>query len=730
MTSKLGALCDRWSSAFTGRSSAFKIVAAGAILLITAIAALWLFDKLLILATSRSYVDQIAYAFNLNRHLAEAISLGVFVLLCYFLSKLFSFSAFNRRVGYAGLMALLIANSIALWRGTKDQFFEASGTASKCYVMTRDGVRYLEKAGIDPISGKKCTPVTPEAMDKLLAYSSGRRPERVDAPDPVFFDPRTGEPSIWFARGKTDEIELFDLMGFHPETGQELVPVRPEIVAEWKRQQRAIAERPPQRINPEAFAFFDAKSGRARGWYWRSADGEYEFFDNAGFQPNTGDRLQPVTNDVLAMWREASSRKCYVLTRSSIRYGSRIGPDAATGSECRPITASILERLREYEKGNRPKLINSSEPMFFDPRSGDPAVWYGKDASGQIQFFDLIGFHPDTGQELLPVDPAIVIEWRRQMDIKSRRPPQLVDINRYAPFDPVDGKPRVWFWRGREGMWEFYDNDGFQPGTGEKLTLISRDALQAWVREGEDRKRREVETAARIERQRLATEAAAVKAQEEADRLKREREAQVALEQQSGDECDRVAANPTDARRPSAVDGVEYNDLKTNPQQAIAACLLATRKFASEPRYKYQLARALENSDPKRALLIYQDLARQNYAAAFDNWGGILLRENKDIEGAKRLYAKGVQMGDPGAMVSVAYLIKRGYYQTPNADPEAVRFNLLSRAAEKGHRVAREMLESEHAAYQQKLQDQQNQQQAQRMMLNFFGTAVGTALGR
>lgn len=719
MQSALSGLYDRVAGMFRKQDSFAKTVIAGICVLVFAALLFWTLNEVLILALSRSYVEQIAVAFNLNRHLAEAISLGVFVALSYFLSRLLSLSATNRRIGYTGLLCLLIINSLALWQGTKDHYFEASGKAAKCYVITREGVRYLEKAGIDPVTGKSCTLVTPDAMDKLLAYTAGRRPEKIDVADPVFFDPRTGAPNVWYARNKANEIELFDLMGFHPETGLELSPVQQDVAAEWKRQQKALAERAPQRVDPERFVFFDTKTGKSRGWYWRSADGVYEFYDNAGFQPNTGERLLSVSREVLADWRDQSAKKCYILTKTSLKYGITVGLDATTGLECKPITASLLERLREYEKGNRPKLVKATEPVFFDPRSGEPAIWYGKDASGQIQFFDLIGFHPDTGQELQPVTASIVAEWRRQIDVKTRRPPQLVDINQYAPFDPTNGKPRVWFWRGREGPWEFYDNDGFQPGTGDKLTLISREVLEAWVREKENLKRRQAEEEAR----RRAAEAKALEAQKVAA-------AQEALEQQAGDTCDRLAANPTDARKPASIEGVEYKYLKNSAQAAVESCSTAVRVFPTESRYSYQLARALEFSDSKRAANMYSELARQGYAAAYDNLAGIVLWERKDRSSAIALYEKGVQLGDASAMVSVAYLIQKGWYQTPNADPNIVRFKLLSRAAEKGRRGARETLEGEQAAYQQKLQDQENQRAAQQMMLNFFGSAIGAAVRR
>jgi small-conductance mechanosensitive channel len=119
---------------------------------------LWLFDKLFIYLLARSYIEDIAVVFNLNKHLAEAASLAVFVVIVFFVSRIFSFSKASRLIGVLGLTAILIAHSLLLWRGTNDQFFDRSGKAIKCYLLSREGeVRYLERAGVDAVTGN-CSP--------------------------------------------------------------------------------------------------------------------------------------------------------------------------------------------------------------------------------------------------------------------------------------------------------------------------------------------------------------------------------------------------------------------------------------------------------------------------------------------------------------------------------------------------------------------------------------------
>jgi hypothetical protein len=197
----------------------------------------WIVDKIFVYVLARSYVSEIADVFNLNTHLAAAASFAVFIMFVYLLSLSFSFSRSRRIIGVIGLAAMVLTHSLLLWQGTQNQFFDRSGKTLKCYILSRDGVvRYMERAGIDPITGKQCQDLTPDLLERLQEYARGRRPELVLEDEPVFFDQRTGDPIIWYWRAKSGDIELFNLMGFHPESGEELLPVTPAVVAEWKQQ--------------------------------------------------------------------------------------------------------------------------------------------------------------------------------------------------------------------------------------------------------------------------------------------------------------------------------------------------------------------------------------------------------------------------------------------------------------------------------------------------------------
>ena len=463
------------------RSSTSRPIFLAFILLVAGLALHWVVDKLLLLSTSRGYVDEFAAVFNLNRHLAEAFSLVLFVVLAFFFARVFSFSRQRRLVGIGGLMALLIANSLILWQGTKSQFFASSGGAIKCYVLTREGVTYGERAGTDPATGRQCQPVNPEVLERLQEYARGRLPQRVTSDEPVFFEPKTGQASIWYSKDASGQIEIFDLMGFHPETGEELAAVTPAAVQTWRRQQAEAAAREPRSINqPNSYVFFDPKSGAARAWYFKGMDGQYEFYDNKGYQPQTGEVLALVTRDVIADWKLQAAEKCYFVTRDAVHYGTKPGLDEKSGRECRPLTPGLRDRLSEYEKGRRPKPVVEKAPSFFDLRTGEPNIWFAKNGTGQIELFDLL--------DLIRIAARSYRQsTRKRLRFGKSRSTTVLRKHRSSSipihlrfFDPVTGQPRVWYWRSANGAWEFYDNKGFQPRTGEPLVQITQEALDAY----------------------------------------------------------------------------------------------------------------------------------------------------------------------------------------------------------------------------------------------------------
>ena len=403
--------------------------------------------------------------------------------------------------------------------------------------------------------------------------------------------------------------------------------------------------------------------------------------------------------------------------RDPVQYREQPGTDATTGRQCRPVTPELVERLREYEKGNRPKRIETAEPTFFDLRTGEPVIWYNRDKNGDVQLFDLMGFDPETGDELLPIRKEVVALWKEQ---SKRQAPRRIDPQAHNIFDPLTGEPRVWFWR-KEGEYEFYDNPGFHPRTGEPLSQLTKEAARTTAKEAETRQARlEDEKRKRDEEERKRLQRADEDRKRE-DAERRDRELRRERETRAGQLCDQLAANPTDANRVG--EGVTYSALREQAPQAIEQCSLASGLAPTELRFRYQLARALQRTEPDRALIMFSDLAAKRYPAAFDNAGWLLITRRKNYAEAIRKFQTGAQLGNADCMASLVEMYDRGL-AVPRHQREG-RLVLLEQAARFGHAGAIEDLRKEQERMTVMERERTLQMQQSQQMMRFFGTVLG-----
>ncbi len=387
---KASSIWDRISQTFAGLFNSWTASNGMARIILWAIGAvvgaavlLWLVDKAVLYFFARSYVDALANALDLSPYLTNALVLLTFLAAFFFAGNIWSFSKRKRLTGIVGLSGLLVLHSLAMWLATRNQTIDIRGNALQCYVLSRNGtVTYRQHPGIDPATGRECRPVKPELIERLKAYEAGKRPQRITDLDPVFFDPRSGEPIVWYYQAKDGRIEIFDLMGFHPDTGEELLPVTKEIAEAWREQKR---RRAPKLISdPDKFVFFDPLNGQARAWFWLSSGGRYEFYDAPGYQPQTGDKLDIVTRDVLNRWRD------------------------------RQKTPTTPQRAPN-------KVTVTADTVFFDPVNGNPRLWFWHKDKGEYEFFDGPGFEPQNGQQLQSFTREALTQYQQEVDEKAKQ---------------------------------------------------------------------------------------------------------------------------------------------------------------------------------------------------------------------------------------------------------------------------------------------------------------------
>lgn len=306
----------------------------------------WLFNQMFYYVVAKSYVDELSGAYSINKGFTKALVWASFGAVVFFAGMVFSFSKRKRTVGYLGILGLLIGHGVLL--GMRDTLYDPNtGRTEKCYVIARDGIKILNHVGVDPDTGRECRTATPQMTEKYNAYRDGHRPQLITDRDPAFFDPVSGEPIVWYAK-TAGRIELFDLMGFHPKTGEELKPIDRQIVDEWRAQSSTVVRRVPNRIDPDKFGFFDQLSGKAKVWFWVSDAGDYEFYDGPGFHPKSGDALKPVSRDVITKWKQAVQ---------AAHDKTRIADQQANGEAQRQQPPSFAEAWKQCQSSDADQRV-------------------------------------------------------------------------------------------------------------------------------------------------------------------------------------------------------------------------------------------------------------------------------------------------------------------------------------------------------------------------------------
>src|SRR5262249_26054089 len=150
--------------------------------------------------------------------------------------------------------------------------------------------------------------------------------------------------------------------------------------------------------------------------------------------------------------------------------------------------------------------------------------------------FDLMGFHPETGVELMPINKEIVELWKGQ---SRRRPPKRIDLDKFEPFDPLTGERRAWYLRTAEGSYEFLDSPGYHPRTGEPLTRLTKELAVTIFKEMQERQQKlEEENKKRKEEER-----------KRAEQQEKDRQARLLLEQKKREDQQRLLEQASRAAR-------------------------------------------------------------------------------------------------------------------------------------------------------------------------------------
>src|SRR5271168_3862191 len=140
--------------------------------------------------------------------------------------------------------------------------------------------------------------------------------------------------------------------------------------------------------------------------------------------------------------------------------------------------------------------------------------------------------------------------------------------------------------------------------------------------------------------------------------------------------CDRLAASPSDARRPAGIAGVNSDQI--DAAQAVPACRAAIAVSPNDSRLAFQLARALDRAGgaDAEAFELYRKAAEAGHPGAMNNLGasyGNGKGTPKDAAEAARWYRKAADAGLAIAMGNLGVIYENGT-GVPKAAAEALRW--------------------------------------------------------
>jgi hypothetical protein len=107
-----------------------------------------------------------------------------------------------------------------------------------------------------------------------------------------------------------------------------------------------------------------------------------------------------LTYNLLFRFSDGKPMKWAAITNEGIKYYASpgFGPD---GQRLVEVTPETLKKLKSWDKPL--SRVDPDGVTWFNPNTGQPEIYYVETSSGDYEFFNRWGHHPQTGAELKPV---------------------------------------------------------------------------------------------------------------------------------------------------------------------------------------------------------------------------------------------------------------------------------------------------------------------------------------
>jgi hypothetical protein len=172
----------------------------------------------------------------------------------------------------------------------------------------------------------------------------------------IYFTFSQGSNLKWYAL-TPEGVKYFDRPGVDPDYGIKLKPVTPDIIKNLK----LLVSSNYKPVDPLTAQFFNPITGDAQLWYYKHTDGTFDFFDKPGYDPITGEALQPVTKIVYTEWENK-----FKLNKETNKNNTK-GTEESKNARVENINSELnnsnkLGEVIEFNSTINNKIITSEKP--------------------------------------------------------------------------------------------------------------------------------------------------------------------------------------------------------------------------------------------------------------------------------------------------------------------------------------------------------------------------------
>jgi hypothetical protein len=185
----------------------------------------------------------------------------------------------------------------------------------------------------------------------------------------VCFNQATGTPSKWYTIDRSGRIALYDSGGLN-SLGDPKKPVTSEV-CHFFAQQSGGTQAHLLTSSVGGIDFFDTSTGNPKVWYHKDEDGTYRLYDGPGFDPQTGQALQPVSKDTVDDIKKWDAQK---QSDSAPPAGSVASTDSESPSND-PSTQSDSSTVQDSTQMQTDNLAVTAAPLQQLQAGGQTYLW-------------------------------------------------------------------------------------------------------------------------------------------------------------------------------------------------------------------------------------------------------------------------------------------------------------------------------------------------------------------